>query len=197
MSNNSKEYTDEALVQLICGHAADRDTAFNYIFKHPSWGKAALNILLRQGVGLQDAKEAVQEGVITFDLHIRNSDYKKEYALKNYFIGICKGRAYSNKRGRIRIDNSDDIPIIEDYETPESKALKAEKATIIRRLIKQLKEPCPEALKLYMLSFSRREIKEELNIKSEGMTGQILFDCRNKLAKLIDENPTLKRYFKN
>jgi RNA polymerase sigma factor (sigma-70 family) len=195
MSNKPKQYSDDALVDMICSESlTERDEAFHFIFSKSGWRESALSIV-RRSYDAEVAKEAVQQGLILLDRNIREDKFDKTKSMKNYFIGICEGRAYSIVRSKKRIDSDDKIPVKPTDETPETMALKEERAVIIRRLIKELKEPCREALKLYMLSFSMREIGNILGIEEEGTSRRFVFNCRIKLRDLIDKSPTLKRFF--
>jgi DNA-directed RNA polymerase specialized sigma24 family protein len=195
MFDKPKQYTDEALVGMICsGSITERDKALHFIFNKSGWRQSALSIVRRKNTE-EIAKEAVHQALIVLDRDIRDGSFDKTKSIKNYFIGICKGRAFSIVRSTWRVDNDDKIPEKPTNETPETLALKEERAVIIRRLLTELKDPCPEALTLYMLSFSIREIDVKLNINNEDATKKMIFDCRKKLAKLIDNSPTLKRFF--
>jgi DNA-directed RNA polymerase specialized sigma24 family protein len=195
MFNKQKQYSDDALVDMICSESlTERDKAFHFIFSKSGWRESALSTV-RRSYDREIAKEAVQQGLILLDRNIREDKYDKTKSMKNYFIGICEGRAYSIVRSKKRIDSDDKIPVKPTDETPETMALKEERAVIIRRLLKELKDPCPETLTLYMLSFSIREIDVKFNINNEDATKKMIFDCRKKLAKLINKSPTLKRFF--
>ncbi len=197
MSKNPKKFTDEVLIQMICGQNVDRDRALHYIFVDSGWQEEAMHYLQHKGVHLQNAKDAFQEALIALDQHIRSGSFDKKKSLKPYFMGICEGRAFSNKRSQQRIDNQAEMPIVVTSETPETETLKTEKRDIIRRLLLQLDDKCRILLNHYMLSFSMKEIREMMHISSDAMTRKMAFECRQKLGALIDENPTLKRYLQN
>ena len=197
MLRNIETFTDADLVQMICGQKLDRERALHYIFVHSGWLKEVMSGLRHQGVALQDANDAIQEALITLDKHVRSGSFDRTKPLKQYFWGICKGRAYSNNRSKKRINDDGVIPEEVISDTPETEMLKIEKKDIIRRLLNQLDETCRDLLSRYMLSFSMKEIKEEMQIVSDAMTRKKAHDCRQKLANMIDNNPTIKRYLKN
>ena len=82
MPKNSDKLTDATLIQLICGQATDRDKAFQYIFVQSGWRKEAMNRLQKEGVPLQNAKDAFQEALIALDQHIRSGSFDKKKSLK-------------------------------------------------------------------------------------------------------------------
>jgi RNA polymerase sigma factor (sigma-70 family) len=150
-----------------------------------------------QGVSLQNAKDAFQEALITLDQHIRSGNFDRNKPLKPYFMGICEGRAFSNKRSTKRIDTNEEMPIIITPDTPETETLETERKEILRQLLQKLDDKCRVLLTHYMLSFSMKEIRELMNISSDSLTRKMASGCRQKLAELIDANPRLKRYLKN
>lgn len=197
MPKDAEKFTDEDLVKMICGQVIERDKALHYIFVRSGWLNEAMNNLKKQGVNLQDAKDAVQEAFIVLDKKVRDGKYKSDKSLKNYFFGICNGRIYSNRRSVWRIGSDENMPVAIIDDNPETEMVKTEKKTIIRKLLNQLDDKCRDVLTHYMLSFSMKEIRELMNLKNENTTRKLAFDCRLKLAELIDKNPTLKRYLKN
>ncbi len=196
-SKTNGKFTDEQLVGMICGSAEERERALHFLFVHSGWREEALTQLQRRGAGWQDAKDAVQEAFITLDKQVRSGGFEKGRSLKAYFWGVCEGRIYSYKRGKKRVENGSEAPVMVEDETPESELLKAERKNMIRKALWRLDDRCRDLLTRYMLSFSMKEIREQLNIVSEGMTRKIAFDCRQKLAALIDNHPSLRRYLKN
>lgn len=197
MPKNAEMFTDANLIRMICGQSTDREKALHYIFVHSGWFKEAMNHLQKKGIPSQDAKDAIQEAFIILDKQVRNGSFERDKPLKQYFLGICAGRVYSNKRSQKRINESDEMPVIVHPDTPETETLETERKNIIRRLLNQLDDKCRDLLTHYMLSFSMKEIRELMNITSDVMTRKMAYDCRQKLANLIDNNPTIKRYFKN
>lgn len=197
MPINSEKFTETDLVFMICGDAIDRDKALHYIYAHSGWLKEAKKGLQDRGVSSHDTKDALQEALITLDKHVRNGTFDKNKSLKQYFWGICKGKVYVQQRSQKRTKNQEFLPDETVFETPETEILDIEKKDILNRLLKQLGDKCHDVLTHYMLSFSMKEIKVELGIKNENLTRKTAFDCRQKLATMIDNNPSLKRYFKN
>lgn len=197
MSKTSEALTDEALKKMICASPAERETALHYIFVKSGWREQALSILKGKGVPQPDAEDAVQEALIALDRHVREGGFAEGQSLKNYFVGICKGRVYVHQRSRQRIHTTSDMAgfQINTGQTPETAILETEQKNMVRRLLNLLDHKCRDLLKLYMLSFSMKEIKDELGIKSDEMTRKSAYDCRKKFASLLDENPLIKRYF--
>ena len=183
------------MVRKICSVATERDEALHYIFVVSGWRKEASSKIQMQGYDVQDVKDAIQEAMIILDRKVRDGSFDKEKSLKNYFLGICEGRAYSFKRSRIRISSEEEMPIVSYSETPETEYFTKETKNLVRRLLDQLDEVCKELLTHYMLSFSMKEIQTEMQISSGSNTRKKAFECRQKLALLINNSNYLKKYF--
>lgn len=183
---------------MICGTYEEREAAWRYIYVESGWCNVAKRVLRQEGFFSADADEAIQDAVITFDRKAREKQIPESAPLKAYFIGICKGRAYVGKRSQQHILLAADIGIFENgamAPNPESLVLKAEHQEIIKRLLGYLDEHCRQLLEHYMLSFSMKEIKDEMALKSDAATRKSAFDCRKKFATLLDKNPIWKQYF--
>ncbi len=197
MSKNIDVFTDADLVKMICGQAYDRERALHYIYVQSGWTKEAMRGLQKQGVSVSDAKNAIQEALIVLDKHIREGDFDKQKSVQQYFWGICKGRVFSNNRSQWRISHVEETPDDIVKHTPETETISNDTKTILRQLIGQLSERCQERLRLYLLSFSHKEVRDIMNLPSEEMARKLAHDCRSKLGKLIDKNPTLKNNLKS
>lgn len=195
MLKKNEKFTDTELVRKICNVATERDEALHYIFVVSGWRKEASSKIQMQGYDVQDVKDAIQEAMIILDRKVRDGSFDKEKSLKNYFLGICEGRAYSFKRSRIRISSEEEMPIVSYSETPETEYFTKETKNLVRRLLDQLDEVCKELLTHYMLSFSMKEIQTEMQISSGSNTRKKAFECRQKLALLINNSNYLKKYF--
>jgi len=197
MPKNAETIADEILVGMICGQEKDRYSALRYIYEQSDWRKEAMSKLRQQGVDEHDAKDVVQDALIILDRKVRGGKFELGKSLKLYFLGICTKRAYSNKRGQKQVAGQSEMPIVVVSDTPETEMLKDELKGIVRKLLDQLDDNCRDLLTYYMLSFSMREIRDLLGIKSDVMTRKMALICRQKLASLIDNSPTMKRFLKN
>jgi len=190
-------YADKDLLAMIRGTGPERLQALRYIYKDSGWTKLLMNILKKDGIQEPDIKDAIQEGIVILDNHIRNFQFKGNSSIKNFFLGICKKRIYSNNRSIKRYifkENNNDLDSIENI-TPEVNMLKEEQKEIIRKLLLKIGEPCKTVLTLYKLSYSMKEIGKKIG-KSEGMAKKMSFTCRKKMKKLIALNPSIQNYLK-
>ncbi len=184
-----RQYTDAKLIAMIRQPDAGRKEALRFIFL--SWQNIAKAILLKTGAHITEVENAIQEAIIVLDNHIRNSKYEKKSNLKNFFIGICKGRLYSNKRGTRRIEWTDNPLKIDGIEMqePETLMLEKEEKALIRNMLNMLDPKCREVLKLYQLSYPNKEIAEEVGLGNANNARQWVSICKRRLKELVIKNP--------
>jgi RNA polymerase sigma factor (sigma-70 family) len=190
-----RQHTDAKLIAMIRQPGAGRKEALRFIFL--SWQNIAKAILLKTGAHITEVENAIMEAIIVLDNHIRNSKYEKKSNLKNFFIGICKGRLYSNKRGTRRIEWTDDPLKIDGIEMqePETLMLEKEEKTLIRNMLNMLDPKCREVLKLYQLSYPNKEIAEEVGLGNANNARQWVSICKKRLKELVIKNPLFTNYF--
>lgn len=189
-------YTDEQLIALLRGHDAERETALRFIFVESGWRKVALHVILAMGGELHEAEDAIQEAIIVMDEHVRLGKFRGASSLKNYFIGICRGRWQSNRRSVRRMEWTETpLPLTHpDAEEPESLLLQSEQQHAIRNILAQMDERCRELLRLYMLGYSMEEIAEAADLGNANNARQRVHQCRQKLSKLVESTSLLDDY---
>jgi RNA polymerase sigma factor (sigma-70 family) len=191
-----RTYTDQHLIALLRGVAPERETALHYIFVASGWRAAAYRAIRALGGDLHDAEDAIQEALIVLDEHVRAGRFQGASTLKNYFIGICRGRWQSNRRSLRRIEWTDaPLPAQSaDPEEPESLLLQNELKNAIRELLEQMDERCRELLRMYKLSYAMEEISNALALGNANNARQRIHQCRQKLARLMESAPLFNDY---
>jgi len=190
-----RQYTDAKLIEMIRQPGSGRKEALRFIFL--SWQNIAKAILLKSGTQITEVENAIQEAIIVLDNHIRNGKFEKKSNLKNFFIGICKGRLYSNLRSIKRIDWTDDHQKMDGIELqePETLMLEKEQKAIIQHMLSLLDRKCREVLKLYQLSYTNKEIAQEVGLSNANNARQWVSICKKRLKELIIKNPLFANYF--
>lgn len=91
MQFRKNKYTDQQLIKMICLGGDDYYNALHYCFIN--WHEDAKRILLSKGNSIHNVEDSLQDAFIVFSTNIRTGKYRHMGScLKNYFIGICKGR---------------------------------------------------------------------------------------------------------
>lgn len=189
------QYTDNQVIAMINKGGTSRNEALRFIYT--SFRKSAKAIMVAAGANAPDADDAIQEAIVVLDNSIRNGKYQASSNLKNYFIGICKGRIYSNKRSTKRINWTDDNLKMDGIETtqPETLMLEEEEKSILNNLLNMLDEKCRDVLRLYKLSYAMDEIATETDLGNANNARQWVYKCRKRLTKLVSQNPSFQNYF--
>lgn len=191
-----RTYTDEQLIAHLQGAESERDIALRYIFVDSGWRNVAFRAIRAMGGGAQDAEDAIQEAIIVLAEHIRAGRYQQTSNLKNYFVGICRGRWNSNRRSVRRLEWTDQpLPANStDPAEPESILLENEQKNALRELLAQMDERCRELLRLYKLAYSMDEVAAALGLGNANNARQRTHQCRQKLAKMIEQTPFFDDY---
>ena len=71
-----------------------------------------------------------------------------------------------------------------------------ERRVMLEQLIAQLGERCQKLLSWFKLSYSMREIQQQMGYSSEQVAANEVHACRTKLKKIVLQNPANQAYFK-
>lgn len=195
MKNSLPTYTDEILADLIKGSDKHRDEAIQYVLK--SWKHEVVAVLNRQGANKAEIDYALEEAIVVFDRHIREGTFREESSLKTFLISICK-QTFRNKERWLKSEKAhtslDDIKSdIPTAETPLTRLYSSEVSKFVQKILAALSLRCRDLLTLYMLSFTNKEIKEQMDIPTENAVGNALFECRQKFRQLCEKSPLFKK----
>ncbi len=187
-----KPYTEEQIICFLKAGGKDREMTLHYLFVESGWRNAALRLIRALGGSIHEAEDAIQEAFIVLDNHVRTGRYQQMGGLKSYFLGICRGRWFSNRRSVHRLVFSDTLPAASQKNSedgPDAYVMKKEQKEHLRALLSQMDERCRDLLHMYRLNYTMEEIAQAFNLGNENNARQRVFQCRQKLAKLMQQNP--------
>ena len=191
---------------MILGNSLrERDRALKYIYL--AWDTDARKMYRAGGLPKEGEGDFANDVFIIFEERIRKGGYDsgkdKGNGLKGYYLRICTHTianlknperdryAKDGKRNTIPIDD----PRISKDADPANAArlvMREECADIVRDLLDQLGQKCKQMLLLYYLDLSRRQIREHMNLPTEGAVGVMAHKCVAKWRTLFENNPHLK-----
>lgn len=180
-----KKWTDQALVQAICGSDLERDAALQHWFSDRTLQKQVHAYVRTHQGNEQDAEDVYTESLITFDRLIRNGQFEQRASLRTFFLRISRWQWYMMQRKRGRTSEWTDQQEMEAPDNLELQFLNQEKENLLEQLINQLGDRCKSVLRLYRLRYSMREIADLTGLSSEEMATKTAHQCRNKLKTLI------------
>jgi RNA polymerase sigma factor (sigma-70 family) len=148
----------------------------------------------------QDAKDVFQDAVMAI---IRNTNEKKlkssDILFQTYLLAICKHIWYNQLRmpSQEMLNESD---LSEDYGF-DDELIKSVDDTIERQLFqsnfKKLDETCQKILKYHLKRMPDKKIAGKVEINDVGYLKKRKHLCKEKLIKMIKEDPKYQIYMKD
>ena len=176
---------DRNTIQAICAGGAMREMALQQLYLDETARKFIINLVLKHGGSLEDAKDVFQEAVILLDRKIRNEDCEILSSVRGYLCGLARHIWYNHNRKKMRAitgmkrleastQEEDEI-----WKKMDRKELQREISSILDMLSEREKR----VLQMWQLSYSMKEIKETLRLPSAGMARKLKFNALDKLRK--------------
>lgn len=148
----------------------------------------------------QDAKDVFQDAVMAI---IRNFNEKKlkssSTLFRTYLLAICKHIWYNQLRlpGKETLNEPD---LVETYRFDEELMQSLDDSIerqIFQKNFKKLDEPCQKILKYHLKKMPDKKIAGKVRIKDVSYLKKRKHLCKEKLIKLIKEDPKYKLYLKD
>lgn len=148
--------------------------------------------ILRNSGSVDDANDVFQDAMVILFQHVRDGKYKEEYDIDAFMFTICKNlwvkQAVKNKKvqaldGHEIYLSDTSLNVLEVLESDDRKDL-------LKFLLKSLGKNCQKILSLSIYyRLSMREIAVKLNLANEDVVKATNYRCKQKLIKLVKENP--------
>ncbi|HOY20690.1 MAG TPA: sigma-70 family RNA polymerase sigma factor [Haliscomenobacter sp.] len=171
----------ELLAQISSGDSTIINNALTYLFEETGLLEIAILYASRFELNTSETEEIVQDSLLTFINKAQNGQLPENGSLRTYFLAIVKSKTFSIKKRKNILYGP--ITDEENIDNPE-----IERKILLDQAIQELGEECRKYLQLYMLSTPIKEIAKEQNM-SEDYVKQKMFSCRQKLYKIIRNNP--------
>ncbi len=146
----------------------------------------------KQGT-MEDACDVFQEGLMLVYQKARNPKFRLTSSFLTYFYAVCRN-IWSNKR---RKKSNQQVTIDEDVlsmqeELPTTTIERNEQYFLYRKKFLQLGKDCQKVLNLFLQKISMEKIMAEMGYSSIGYTKKRKFLCKEKLVKLIKNDPSYR-----
>jgi|GEM_PF-4144584 len=142
---------------------------------------------------IDDAKDVMQEGLIIMIRNFQDHRFNFKSKINTYLYGICHNvmRARSRKQVRTAGLNDDVLKIVEE----EVETIDVEEKNLLMKYLKQMTEECQRILMAhYGYNIAYKTIEEEMNYSS-GF-GRVKGNrCKNKIRKLMSQDPYYRKKF--
>jgi len=175
----------------IEGIRKSNSTVIREIYKE--YHKAIVHLVETNSGTKDDAHDVFQEGLVIVFQKVQKADFQLTSNFLTYFYAICRNiwlnklRKKSNKE--VTLD-AKMLSMVED--TTDSTIDQSEQFFLYRKMFLRLGKDCQRLLDLFLQKVKMAEIMEHMGYGSISYTKKRKFLCKEKLVKLIKEDPSFK-----
>lgn len=148
----------------------------------------------RNGGNPDDAKDVMQEAMLSFFVTLNKDDFKLRNSPGDYFFGISKN-VWKKRIREIKVDNQLKLDLLLNPDINESGVDKNQEEYIrvlLFRKLTLLKKECRDFISMYLQKIPNRKIAENLNINSEVTVRVKKKHCLDRLLSLIRSDDNFK-----
>ena len=197
MEREKHKWTDEEIVNSICGTPNERDAALYHFFNDEKLFNSVKQYIQTWGGKDNDCEDVFQEVFILFEYNIRQRKYRGESSLRTYFMGIVKLYWLSEQRKKKEIVEYDTQLHDIEISSIEIEIISDEERHILNETLTKLGEKCKKLILLTGITDSHLEIAKIMSFSSPEMARKEVFRCREKFRQFISEHPYLETVLKS
>lgn len=186
-------YTDQEIKEAIEQGGKQLNKVMTYIYNESNYRADIFKYIRSRGGTVEDAEDVFQDGIRNLIICIRKGQYRGESSLKGYLFGVCKNlwfKQFNKQVKQIEIKASMTIADTEDP-GPEVLIIGKEREELIIGLLTSLGPACKKVLSLWRLSYSMKEIAEEMGYKSDGVARKKKHQCFQGLLQVLKDHPNI------
>jgi RNA polymerase sigma factor (sigma-70 family) len=146
-------------------------------------------------LSVDDAWDALQEGVILVYQRLQEDRLEVHQPVKNYIFGVCRlilrKKTIKIQSGKVTL-LGDEVPIIEDEYNLQAELTALERHKLYQEKLAALGERCQQLLALYLQKISLLKIRERMGYASEDAVKQQKFKCKKQLIDFCRKDPRYK-----
>lgn len=141
-----------------------------------------------------EAADIFQDAVLAFYKQVKKAKFDENYTVSGFIFSVARNMWYNRVKKRNRHvefnEESHDIP--EETNTMDD-LINREREANINYLLSFLEERCRTIL-IYAIyhKFSMTTIKQKMGFRSEDVAKTKHYKCKQKLIKVLKQNPSLK-----
>lgn len=187
--------TDEELVAAIQRGGTHRERAFEKLYNDVDLKNGVIRMTLKNSGTAADGIEVFQEGIIILYRNVREGKYSPDKPLRNYLFGICRfyWNNLRNKNQKISLNEEDQKSFekLKDEIDPASLFENEEMKKTIAQILEKQGDRCRKVLRMWMSSFSMKEIAEATGLKNDTQARKSKGRCWKNLVDYLKEQPEL------
>lgn len=140
-----------------------------------------------------DAHDVFQEGLVVLFQKTQNADFQLTSGFFTFFYAICRNIWYNKSRKKSNSEVTlDDKMLLMVEDEPIPILEHSEEYFLYRKMFLKLGEDCQKVLGLFLQKVSMSKIMEQMGYGSISYAKKRKFLCKEKLVKLIQEDPSFQ-----
>jgi RNA polymerase sigma factor (sigma-70 family) len=190
-----KKQIEEAVYQAILNGEEDKVLDYLYTYINP---KVVQFVCANSGT-TEEAHDIFQDAVLIFCKEVKIKRFKPEHGVGAFIFTVCRNLWINKAKRKYRhYESLNNDYKFESSSNVEGEFISEERSKILRDLLDQLGERCKELL-IYSAyhGLSMRQIAEKMNFASENAAKTRHYKCKQKLLKIVEENPQLRESLKS
>ncbi|MEM7103649.1 MAG: sigma-70 family RNA polymerase sigma factor [Bacteroidota bacterium] len=185
---------DDTIIAAMKAGGREQEKALSYIYHNEDYRKGVRYVVnnFRQ-LRSEDWEGIFHEGIVHLTKCLVMEKFRQETSLKNYFLGICRNKCREMVRKDKKTPPTLDLPPEDpdQVKSPLEIMLGEELKDMLRAAVKMMSKRCQEILQLKAMSYSMKEIAEELELSGERVAITYNSRCKQQLKNKLQENPNL------
>ena len=197
---------DSQIVIAIRSGGIERERAWEHLYKDPKLRQDVWKKLLSIGAKPEQIRDVYMDSLLIFEDQVLRKE-KEILQIRGYIVNICRNRWLSRKKRGIQIDYGQTPETMEatlpgDELTPSEQLVEGEerereerKMKILNLEVSKLDQDCRKALDMWATGDPMEAIRSALNYKGRQSAANKTHRCREKLRKLLLQNPDFEEFF--
>ncbi len=189
-----RKYSDQEILDAIISGKDDK--ALEYLYR--SLQPKIVQFICANNGGVEEANDIFQDAVLIFYKQVKTEKFKPEYEINGFIYTICRNLWINRaKRKQRTTELSQHEYFIESDIDLENELITHERSRLIMSLLEQIGERCKQLLLCSVFyKYSMKEICEIMGFSTENAAKTRNYKCKQKLLKLLEDNPALKDILK-
>lgn len=191
-------YSDEEIVDAIKAGGTALERVMSFIYNDSNFRTDIIRFIQNKGGSSADAEDVFQDGIRNLIMSVRKNKFRGESSIKGYLFGVCRNIWFKQFNRYVRAENYKANLEVNptDHQDPEIVLVTEERAEIIDQILAKLGPACQKVLNLWRMSYSMKEIAQELGYKSDGVARKKKHQCFKGLLSLVEDNPNIVNFLR-
>lgn len=183
------------------GDLAQRNRAFRSLYENRMVIATIADWVRFHKLTKHEPEDILQEGILKFDVLIREGVFRGESKVETFLLGICKNLIRDGVRTRSKVtlksqitesDCPDADAVADRLVLVEQSQAENRRDELLHESIENLRDNCQDALKTYYFQEkSMADVAERRGLANADQAKKLVHRCRQYLRDLINGNPEL------